>query len=98
MADTAYITYTDAIEALKVLGHEKFRLADDFQPYINALVDACDRIEAIPSADVVEVRHGKWLWDGYVYDAPFVCSCCGTNMGYESNFCPNCGAGMRGWA
>ena len=50
----------------------------------------------VPSADVAEVRHGKWLWDGYVYDEPYVCNCCSTRMDYESNFCPDCGAYMRG--
>ena len=51
-------------------------------------------INKIPPADVVEVRHGK-LEEG--------CSVCGSwNLfdfdGYncESNFCPNCGADMRG--
>ena len=53
-------------------------------------------VREIPAADVREVRHGKWLWDGYVYDEPYVCNCCSTRMDYESNFCPNCGADMRG--
>lgn len=58
--------------------------------------DAAQAIDSIPSADVAEVKHGKWLWDGYVYDEPYVCNCCGARMDYESNFCSNCGARMDG--
>ena len=53
-------------------------------------------INKIPSADVVERKRGEWIWDGYVYDTPYACNCCGALMDYESNFCPNCGADMRG--
>ena len=37
------------------------------------------------AADVVEVRHGKWIEDGY-YDIPCVCSCCGAEAQYISTF------------
>lgn len=54
-------------------------------------------IDTIPSADVVEVRHGKWV-NGE-------CSECGGDAPfwpmattyYRSNFCPNCGARMEEW-
>lgn len=52
-----------------------------------------------PSADVAEVRHGKWIDEG---DMDFVCSECGlmatadfidVHTGKPTmNFCPNCGA------
>jgi rubrerythrin len=53
-------------------------------------------IDNIPTADVVEVRHGEWQKK---YDkAPrYVCSSCDhlfNNKGYS--FCPNCGAKMNG--
>lgn len=66
-----------------------------------------EKIEEIPSADVVEVRHGKWevglCYNHYLKGAlESKCSICGSwNLfdfnGYncESNFCPNCGADMR---
>ena len=53
-------------------------------------------IKNIPSADVVEVKHGEWLPNKYIYDA-LDCSICG-HFVYDDdipNFCPNCGADMR---
>ena len=47
------------------------------------------------SEDTVAVRHGRWL--RYGYDG-LQCSLCGAvNTNYiNNNFCPNCGAHMRG--
>lgn len=42
-------------------------------------------IDKIPIADVVEVRHGEWVEDGY-NDIPCVCSCCGAEAQYTSTF------------
>ena len=55
-----------------------------------------------PTADVQEVRHGKWI--GYpsitiskrrrtIYSITYQCSCCGKSNGRaKSPYCPNCGA------
>ena len=67
------------------------------------------RIREMPAADVVEVRHGRWLPspDGF---NPIRCSECNMpalftaeqdDFGHgfyrhPSNYCPNCGADMRG--
>lgn len=66
-------------------------------------------INAIPAADVVEVRHGKWIWlevDDDDFETDIVtCSYCGKS--YETRFskksffetfkfCHNCGAKMDG--
>ena len=49
-------------------------------------------IKNIPSADVAEVRHGEWKWRN-----GGECSECGFhNSNFDYNFCPNCGADMRG--
>lgn len=57
-------------------------------------------VEAIPAADVVEVRHGRWVADGDGYHWTYNCSICGWKDGYpfneRHNFCPNCGAKMDG--
>jgi len=54
-------------------------------------------LEAIPAADVVEVRHGRWehLNWGFDYDR---CTECGYEHRYSDvfNYCPSCGAKMDG--
>jgi hypothetical protein len=50
-----------------------------------------------PAADVVEVRRGEWERIPYSFAGGYRCSCCGTkSMENYWNFCPNCGADMRG--
>ena len=62
-------------------------------------------IETIPAADVVEVRHGEWLpieheyrnkFERVMIADEFDCNICGSRLGYEANYCPNCGAKMDG--
>ena len=65
------------------------------------------RIGQMPTIDAVPVRHGEWYGeaDGYadgelVYDM-WYCSFCGKRFEEWDekpnwNFCPNCGADMRG--
>ena len=54
-------------------------------------------VDAQPTADVVEVRHGRWEMApcNGVYDMR--CSACGFCPGirfFSSNYCPDCGARM----
>ena len=55
-------------------------------------------LDEIPAADVVEVRHGEWRYDGD-YKA---CSLCGTFVEWNTlgtshwKYCPYCGAKMDG--
>ena len=52
-----------------------------------------------PTADVVEVKHGEWIWmvNGEEdYEQYWVCSVCGGKDYIETNYCPNCGAKMDG--
>lgn len=63
------------------------------------LSELVDTFAEIPSADVVEVKRGEWIKlpsNGIGNTAE--CSVCHDSVyGYEScNFCPNCGADMRG--
>lgn len=52
------------------------------------------RIEEIPAADVVEVRHGRWLESN---NGPLQkCSVCGATGWDEFYYCSNCGAKMDG--
>ena len=50
-----------------------------------------DWIKEMPTADVVEVKHGEWI----IQDGKVVCSEC-FEPNLETNFCPNCGAKMEG--
>ena len=96
-------TYIDREAALNKLR----QMRDDYRSRYNgaeaaAIAEYCrDALIDIPTADVVEVRHGRWIEDGY-YNEPCVCSFCGepckdTVMGRPMcNYCSNCGAKMDG--
>lgn len=60
---------------------------------------AINQVEKQPTADVAEVRHGKWITptkiNGRTFDIPH-CSVCGNVPCDKGKYCPNCGADMRG--
>ena len=61
-----------------------------------SLTELLNRIGNAPIADVVEVKHGKWI---YFYDTKGIkrckCSECITSYGcLDTPYCPNCGAKM----
>lgn len=64
-------------------------------PELEGISKVIDRIKAQPTADVQEVRHGKWRKvQNYA-----LCTCCKheVNWGnddYLSPYCPNCGTKM----
>ena len=51
-------------------------------------------IQAAPAADVQEIRRGRWVDD----ETAYICSVCfhSSPNGAKWNYCPNCGASMRG--
>lgn len=54
-------------------------------------------IETIPTAEVVPVKHGKWIEKPFLLGTSRFCSSCGSNYGMPHevfNYCPNCGAKM----
>lgn len=58
-------------------------------------------IDAIPSADVAEVRHGRWILEREPDGTPycFHCSVCDNDFHHigimtATDYCPNCGARM----
>lgn len=63
-------------------------------------VDAIDikDVDAIPSADVAPVRHGRWIWRNKLepFEFKYECSICHEGSDLESKYCPNCGAKMDG--
>lgn len=53
-------------------------------------------LESLPLADVVERKRGKWI-EAREYDPCYwICSECKRQVDIQENFCPNCGADMRG--
>ena len=58
-----------------------------------------DNCPLAPAADVVPVRHGRWIWD----DEGYHCSECfyhaygetGEVLSGNWRYCPNCGANMK---
>ena len=78
--------YIDADELKKVF-------SDGYEAFAETL---CEIVDAQPTVDVVERKQGK-----NISEDGFLCSVCtfgdfGGFHGYEPNFCPNCGAEMRG--
>lgn len=63
------------------------------------LIVPVKKIRNIPAADVVERKHGKWVEKPFLLGTTNECSLCGNYYGMphgKFNFCPNCGADMRG--
>lgn len=74
--------------------------------------DLLELVKALPTADVVEVKRGEWIcvYDSQYGETKVTCSVCeddryinGCYVGLddeplydEDNYCPNCGADMRG--
>ena len=90
MKDTIY--REDAIEAIKGNSYDN----DDYIE-INGY-GAINDISALPSADRPQ---GKWINhfdDLFPADSTIECSICHEYqpMGIDENFCPNCGARMKG--
>lgn len=55
----------------------------------------------LPTADVREVRHGKWLYNSIADPVYRICELCGSVYAMQEGeckycFCPNCGAIMDG--
>ena len=72
-------------------------------PFVTDSVKSFVRCSArnIPTADVRPVVKGKWLPaytqpDGGTVYCFSCCSECGHKMATNPNYCPNCGADMRG--
>lgn len=60
------------------------------------LLDARRYVSNAPAADVVEVRHGRWLPQKLCGENIFDCSECKTIGSPQWKWCPVCGAKMDG--
>jgi hypothetical protein len=76
------------------LKEECYKFTNDVSRSAMAFVQG--QINAAPTADVVEVKHGEWVVCG-TFDDFVTCSVCKSNkypFGYGFNYCPDCGAKM----
>ena len=67
-------------------------------PHDEAVLKAC---EALYNAGYRKQRNGEWIWteNGEEdYEQYWVCSCCHEKSYWESKFCSDCGAKMKGGA
>lgn len=61
--------------------------------------DLAELFRQAKPADVAPVRHGRWIKKQGGFWETATCSNCGENhptVGIVPNYCPNCGADMRG--
>ena len=60
-----------------------------------AVADCLDILVKQPTADVVEVKHGKWIFTDSSLFPVYRCSVCNKRDDGKTRFCPNCGAEMK---
>jgi len=81
-----YIKRSDALELARTY----------FTPVLSEEAVPVKAIKIIPSAHVVEVKHGKWITLSPDKSSYFVCSVCEEISCCRGNYCPDCGARMDG--
>ena len=72
--------------------------AVEIKGYSSKMISAWD-VAHIPSANVAEVKHGKWIRRNADDEAVSQCSVCKypvSTFWSESTYCPHCGAKMDG--
>lgn len=89
--------YIDANDFENVMYHEAFETDTEMQRWDSGCWIRYKLFENLlekqPKADVVHVVHGEWKWTG---SNNLRCSECGEIAPTSYNFCPNCGADMKG--
>lgn len=85
------ISRADAIEAVRKCVVESELLAD----WNKAMESAQGLLSELPSAEAVQ---GEWIFNAYekTNKSWFECSVCGSDYFHKHNYCPNCGARMKG--
>lgn len=94
-------------EALTIENLEKYMTVMEVntKEYGQQVVVAVDDLMYLPTADVAEVRHGKWLtWEEQFPDRKptkknnlgVFCNNCHSHADNMTDYCPNCGARMDG--
>lgn len=81
----------DREEIFKAYAENPHSMTTDFE---GTLIDAINAVEALPSADRPQ---GEWERIPYSFVGGYRCSICGQkSLENHHNYCPNCGARMKG--
>ena len=80
-----YVTKEQVIDWYRPYGQ-----TDEPIPFETLVSDLRD----MKAADVVPVRHGRWLCVDTDTEQFFLCNRCKKKEYWESNYCPNCGCKM----
>ena len=83
---------------------QKSELIEEVQKYfVNNSIhknDLAEVIAKLPTVEAKPVVHGEWLrknvQKSWGKSTNLICSICGEKCWLEYDFCPNCGADMRG--
>ena len=93
MSDYIYSGYIKTDDIVKYCDEmsKKYELTNP--SYSDACSDMGNKCLDLSNDDITEIKHGEWIDKGSLSCR---CSSCGCKSLKESNFCPNCGADMRG--
>ena len=80
-----YVTKEQVIDWYRPYGQ-----TDEPIPFETLVSDLRD----MKTANVAQVRHGRWLFVDTDTEQFFLCNRCKKKEYWESNYCPNCGAKM----
>ena len=91
--------YIDRVPIIKKLEQ---RMLSPETTFINTVLIRL--LQGEPTADVVKVKHGKWIERENNYDTYYDCSVCSESFVFVDGdpidnlyqYCPNCGAKMDG--
>ena len=72
-----------------ILESNSIHLLYDAKSYLEQI----ERWDAIKNADLIERKHGEWIYKPMKGQ---FCSVCDVQSVWKYNYCPNCGADMRG--
>lgn len=81
---------------------EKYIKASECEKYFyehlddNGMIGAMNAIDEMPAADVQPVKRGRWVTVRVDGDSETICNNCYENTIMRTDFCPHCGADMRG--
>ena len=85
------------IDANALMDTLKKRTSTAYPNELWGLLLSQDFVENAPTVDAVEVVHGRWFAH---HSHSYECTCCHakyiTMRAKDWNYCPNCGADMRG--